>query len=411
MWRALPLPVLLFAVALGAPSQAPQPAGQVASTKIYRWDRVRRGANLFNRVERPERLRAARAAGMTLVRLAPNKWLNGRPERELGDFLLGPRGRFTGIPPRDLDRLRTILDEAGAAGLDVVLTMLSLPGSRWAQHNGGIEERRIWTDPRAQEDAIRFWVELATALRAHPAVAAYNIRNEPSPERAAVPLADWHTGDYEAWYSRVRGTSADLNLFYARVVAAIRRADPDTPVVLDAGFYATPWAFKVLEPIADDRVIYSFHMYEPYAFTNAKNAGTYRYPGRIPVGETANPGDGTDWDRARLERFLQPVADWQRRHAIPSSRILAGEFGVVRTHVGAEEYLRDLIAIFEARRWHWAFYGYREDEWPAMDYELGTGRVPAAWWQAHGRGTIPDAAAVYRPNSLWQMLERAVQDR
>lgn len=410
MWRALPLLILLLAAVSGALSQAPRPA-EPSPSKIARWDRTRRGTNLFNRVERPERLRAARSAGITLVRLAPNKWLNGRPERELGDFLLGPRDRFAGIPPRDLGRLREVLDEAGALGLDVVLTMLSLPGSRWAQHNGGVEERRIWTDARAQDDAIRFWVELASALRDHPAVAAYNLRNEPSPERAAVPLPDWYSGNYEAWYRTVRGTPADLNRFYARAVAAIRRVDPDTPIVLDAGFHSTPWAFEILEPVADDKAIYSFHMYEPYAYTNAKNKGAYRYPGRVPVGETATPEKALDWDRAQLERFLRPVADWQSRHAIPSSRIFAGEFGVARTHGGAEAYLRDLITIFETHRWHWAFYAYREDEWPAMDYELGTGRAPEAWWQASQRGVVPDPTAIYRSNPLWQMLERAVQDR
>jgi hypothetical protein len=404
------LGIIALCSVAGALLPAPR-AAEAPVAKIARWDRVRRGANLFNAVERVERLRAARAAGITLVRLAPNKWLNGRSEQQRGDFLLGPRDRFDGIPPRDLARLREVLDDAHAAGLDVVLTMLSLPGSRWAQHNDGVEERRIWTDARVQDDAIRFWVDLASALRGHPAVAGYNIRNEPSPERAAVRLADWYTGDYAAWYARVRGTPADLNLFYRRVVAGIRRVDPDTPIVLDAGFHATPWAFEVLEPVPDDKVIYSFHMYEPYAFTNARNGGRYRYPGVVPVGETAAAGGGVRWDRARLEWFLQPVAEWQRRHRVPSSRVFAGEIGVVRTNPGATEYLRDLIDAIEGHRWHWAFYAFREDEWPAMDYELGTARVPWAWWQAQQRGVAPDPAEVYRPNALWHMLRNAVQDR
>jgi hypothetical protein len=287
--------------------------------------------------------------------------------------------------------------------------MLSLPGSRWSQQNGGVEERRLWTSDAAQDDAVRFWVELATALREHPAVIGYNIRNEPSPERAEPRLEDWYTGDYGAWYERVRGTPADLNRFYARVVTAIRRVDPDTPIVLDAGYYATPWAFEILAPVSDDKTIYSFHMYEPYAYTNPRNKGMWTYPGRIPVGESAGAGGALPWDRAALDAFLQPVVRWQRRHAIPSSRVFAGEFGVVRRHPGAAAYMSDLIAVFEAHGWHWAFYGFREDEWDAMDYELGTGRVPAAWWDAQKRGTMPDPAAVYRPNALWTLLTRAVR--
>jgi hypothetical protein len=152
-------------------------------------------------------------------------------------------------------------------------------------------------------------------------------------------------------------------------------------------------------------------VYEPYAFTNAKNKGKWRYPGPIPVGETASAADAIAWDRARLASLVEPVSDWERRHRIPSSRVFAGEFGVVRTNPGATDYLRDLIALFEERGWHWAFYGYREDEWDAMDYELGTGRTPWAWWQAQERGVPPDPEAVYRPNDLWRMLQQAVRDR
>jgi hypothetical protein len=401
VWCPLALLLVALLTSTVRPADAPP-------SKISRWDRVRRGANLFNREERVERLRAARAAGITLVRLAPNKWLNGRPLSAQGDFLVGPRDRFDGIPPSDLRRLREVLDEAHRAGLEVVLTMVSLPGSRWAQHNGGVEERRIWTSADAQADAIRFWVELATALRDHPAVIGYNIRNEPSPERVAPVLADWYTGNYAAWYRSVRGTPADLNQFYARVVAAIRRVDPETPIVLDSGFFATPRAFDVLEPVGDEKTLYSFHMYEPYAYTNPRNKGAYVYPGRIPIGESGTDEQAIVWNRDSLDRFLQPVLQWQQRNRIPSSRVFAGEFGVVRTHGGAAAYLRDLIDVFESHGWHWAFYGFREDEWPAMDYELGTGRVPAAWWEAEQRQVLPDPKAIYRPNELWTVLTTAL---
>ena len=361
-------PVLaVVALAASNPGSAP---------RIDFWNVQRRGANLFDQVERQERLAAAHAAGMSFVRLAPNKWLNGRPDRERGDFLLGPRDAFTGIPPRDLARLRDVLDQADAAGLKVVLTMLSLPGGRWRQHNGGVEERRIWTSFEAQRQAIAFWTRLARALKGHPAVAGLNIRNEPSPERVPPGLADWYTGDYAAWYARAKDTPADLNLFYRKVVAGIREVDPDVPIILDSGFYATPWAFTVLEPVADDKVLYSFHMYEPYAYTSPKNTGALRYPGPIPTGET-DDAPTVDWDRDEVERFLAPVAEWQRRYDVPATRILAGEFGVVRTHPGAEAYLGDVLSVLNAHGWHWAFYGFREDGWAAMDYELGTGRPPA----------------------------------
>ena len=50
------------------------------------WKEQKRGANFFTSVEKTERFKAAKEFGLQVIRLAPNKWLNGRPESELGDF-------------------------------------------------------------------------------------------------------------------------------------------------------------------------------------------------------------------------------------------------------------------------------------------------------------------------------------
>jgi hypothetical protein len=389
---------LLAGVALGASAPAPP---------ITFWNEQRRGSNLFNAVETPERLQAAKAFGNTWVRLAPNKWLNGRSAALEGDFLLGRPETFRGIDPADLRLLRLRLDDAEQAGLKVVLTMLSLPGSRWSQHNHDVEDRRIWSDATQQESAIAFWKELAAALRGHPALVGYNLRNEPSPELVKPRFHDWYTGDYEAWAKQVATTPADLNQFYRRTVKAIRSVDPDTPIVLDSGFFATPWGFKVLAPVDDDRTLYSFHMYEPGTFTGRLNRGRYRYPGPAPIGE-ADDAPTVHWDHAQLDTFLRPVADWQTRHGIPSSRIVVGEFGVYRRNAGAREYLRDLVRIFNRHRWHWAFYSFREDTWDGMDYELGDSQAKAPYFQAIERGRSP-GPDVYRPNPLAALLQAAVR--
>ena len=74
----------------------------------------------------------------------------------------------------------------------------------------------------------------------------------------------------------------------------------------------------------------------------------------------------------------------------PSNRIVAGEFGVNRKAPGATRYFKDLIQIFDEEGLHWAFYSWREDEWDAMDYELGTGNPGADYWKATGQGKEPD---------------------
>jgi sugar phosphate isomerase/epimerase len=378
------------------------------SSKIEFWDRQRKGANFFNIKEQPERFQAAKAFGIGLVRLAPNKWLNGRSEAELGDFLIGRPGSFKSINSSDVRLLKQVLDDADKCGMKVVITMLSLPGARWTQHNNNVEERKIWESFAEQEAAISFWRQLAGVLKDHPAVVGYNLRNEPSPELAKPRFPDWYTGDYEKWYRSVEGTPRDLNDFYKRVVSAIREVDQETPIVLDTGFYAAAWGIKVLKPLSDDKVIYSFHMYEPFAYTNFKNRKKFEYPGPVPTGEGDEPLV-VHWDGKKMSEYFQPVVDWQKKNGIPSNRVLVGEFGLYRSSVGAEKYLHDLIENFNSNKWHWCFYSFREDNWDGMDYELGKGSPPPAYWNAIEDGKIP-GPDVYAPNPLSDLLRNALKN-
>ena len=259
--------------------------------------------------------------------------------------------------------------------------MLSLPGARWKQHNNNVEERKIREDFTQQDVALSFWKPLAAELKGHPAIVGYNIHNEPSPEFIKPRLQDWYTENYPDWYKKVQGTPADLNLFYRKAVKAIREVDSETPIVLDSGFFGETWAFKILEPVADDKILYSFHLYEPYTYNSQFNKGRFTYPGKAPVGEL-DDAPVLLWNKKQLADFLVLVIDWQKRYGIPSNRIFVGETGVCRTNEGALTYLKDVIDLFNAQQWHWAFYLFREDTWDRMDYELGTEKPGELYWQA-----------------------------
>ncbi|MBP7826219.1 MAG: hypothetical protein KA236_06690 [Verrucomicrobia bacterium] len=62
-----------------------------------------------------------------------------------------------------------------------------------------------------------------------------------------------------------------------------------------------------------------------------------------------------------------------------------------------------MTELFERENWHWAFYGFREDEWDAMDYECGTEKLPWSYWKAVEAGEHPPFP--HRPNPLWDVLQ------
>ena len=232
----------------------------------------------------------------------------------------------------------------------------------------------LWQEFGYHAQSAAFWKDFAARLKDHPAVVGYNIVNEPHPERG-TGFNDFWWDDFIEWYAGVENSPADLNRFYASVVKAIREVDKETPIVLDSGLYATPWAFKYLKPIRDDKIIYSFHMAEPYNYTTRRiNKGRFSYPGVVAVEDGEGRRLEKNWNAGELERFLEPVAAWQKRSQESlQTGIFVGEFGCSRSVPGAATYLQTLISVFNKQRWHWAFYQFRADStWTERDYEYGT---------------------------------------
>ena len=351
-------------VAIGVLAGVPG-EGRAADLLAF-WDVPRNGANSFNR-EPPDAayFEALAASGASWVRLAFSKWDGaGR------DFLIGDADRYAGIPAADLDVLVRVLDDAHRAGLRVVVTPLSLPGARWQQQNGGKFDDRLWSERAYWDQAAVFWADLATELRAHPAVAAYNIVNEPAPERTQLLPENAPLADVRVFMSRHAGSTRDLPAFYEHVITALRLADELTPVMIDGGYFANPrhlasWPAHLSDP----RVLYAFHMYEPWLATSAANLRREE-PLRYPGVETEYAGTSLRWDEAAVRAHIDLAFDWADAQDLPPTRVVAAEFGCMRLWKDCGTYLGDVMEAIDGRGGHWAYYAFREDEWDGMDYEL-----------------------------------------
>ncbi|WP_342269490.1 cellulase family glycosylhydrolase [Rickettsia endosymbiont of Orchestes rusci] len=149
-----------------------------ADQKIAFWDEPKKGANIFNRQILQEDIKAAKNFGIAFIRLAPDKFISNNR-----DFLIGNVDNYTKLSEKDLKYLKEILDMFATEQMPVVLTMLSLPGSRWKQNNHDQDDLRIWEDIKFQKQAAKFWQDIALELKDHPAMIGYNILNEPHLER------------------------------------------------------------------------------------------------------------------------------------------------------------------------------------------------------------------------------------
>ena len=369
------------------------------------WETQRLGANGFLFKPGPEWFEAAGKLGLEFVRLSPDRW-----ESNERDFLIGDCDNFKKINSVDLAVLIEALDLATKNNVKIVLTMISLPGCRNKQLNNDKDDGRIWRDEKYHLQAFEFWRQLASAVKDHPSIVAYNPLNEPHPDRE-FGFGSVHDDGFKAWFDTIQGTPADLNRFNKRLVAAIREVDSETPIMIDGWEYASPGAFQYNQKLDDPNILYALHNPGPWHFAAFRiNKKRFSYPDKMPTGWI---GPTKEWKKTDLANLIKPVDEFAHQNSIPANRIIASEYWCDRRVGGVKAYLSDLINLYNSRGWHWSFYQYRSDgNWGGLDYELGTNpKLGYKFYRAIERGEDGEPFKKRHDNPLWRVISRNFQQK
>ena len=243
-----------------------------------------------------------------------------------------------------LDNLEDVLRWAGARGMKICVDLHSPPGGK----RPGDRAMNMFFEEKYADAFVETWKRIATRFKGNPAIYGYDLVNEPH-QKTPAPFSYWE--------------------LQRRGAEAVRAIDPHTPIVVESNLSDAPSAFRYLSPLAMDNVIYQVHCYRPGDYTHQGVRGN-------PVGAVwPDPAKGRD--REYLRKALQPVHDFQLRH---KARIYVGEFSAASYAPGAENYLRDCIALFEEYGWDWTYHAFREaDVWNVEKERNDAGKyVPAA---------------------------------
>jgi len=334
------------------------------------WEKKQRmGANSFlNKPPNQDYFDALAKYGGGWVRLTWSKWESASD----GIFLIGDPSNYVGLIEKDVATLKGVVEHARKSGVHVVLTPLSLPGAVWSQHNNDKIDDRLYSDKKYWAQSAAFWTDLARVFKDDPTVVAYNLLNEPAPERPVGYESGTRTENI-TWYEKHKGTARDLPALYNHIIAALRRVDPETPIMVDGGFYGNPEGFDYFpRGLEGKNVLYAFHMYQPWAATsvwNVRNGSKLIYPGSMRIW-----GKTQIWNAEAVARTIQKPIDWADKHGVDRSHIVMGEFGCHRYLKWCPIYMEDVLTVADEAGLHWAFYTFRSDNWGGMDYELGSGR-------------------------------------
>jgi len=235
--------------------------------------------------------------------------------------------------------LERAVDTSAARGLYTILDLHALPGGQnqhWHSDNP-THVAAFWEHPVLQDQVTEWWEAIAGRFAGNPAVAGYNLINEPaSPD-----------GDVLAGY-------------YARLAAAVRAADPRHILFLDGNRYGTDFATFARLAQTLDNVVFAVHDYALPGLVSPTNRPrpTSRADGGVYPGTTR----GEWFDRDVVEQTFLRRTEFMTRTGTP---VWIGEFGPLYTGdpaADAERYalLRDQLEIYDAHGAGWSLWTYKD---------------------------------------------------
>jgi hypothetical protein len=252
------------------------------------------------------------------------------------------------------------LDWCKAAGLQVILDLHRAPGYTF----NDLTRVPLFSDEALQQRLIDLWCAIARRYRGEGEYLTLELLNE-----IVLPSS-------EPW-----------NALATRLIAAIREIDPQRVIVVGGNYYNAADQMDQLRLPPDDRLVYTFHFYEPMIFTHQQAPWvpeTFEYG--LNVDYPAPAPDLTEFlaqkpqHRARLERFLdrrldrdllrealQPAFDFARDSGYS---IYCGEFGVIERapRESNRNWHRDFIDLLREQHVGRACWSYK-----LMDFGLVDG--------------------------------------
>jgi len=255
-----------------------------------------------------------------------------------------------------IEHLNRALGWCDKYGLNMILDLHKAPGYSFDSK----DENQLFSDPALQEVAIDIWRLLAREYKGR-------FRNEVI---------------FELLNEIVEPDSSRWNVLASKMVKAIREIDQERYIMIGGNNYNSCSDLQYIPKYDDDKIVYTFHFYEPFYFTHqkaywsAKSVGynqTLEYPGEYvnydefaknypQYYSTGLKEEGLN--KEAMRKYLQPAATFLEENDVP---LYCGEYGVIA------------LAPLESRiRWHRDFMSLLDEleigsgcwSYKEMDFEL-----------------------------------------
>ncbi len=141
------------------------------------------------------------------------------------------------------ERLQKAIDWCGEYGLNMILDLHKTYGFSF---DSGEKEDGFFEDEEFQERFYRLWEQFATRFGKYSDRLVFELLNEVTEKEYS-----------DAW-----------NRISVNCVKRIRAIAPDIRIIIGGYFNNSIMALKDIAPPVDDKIVYTFHCYEPLIFTH-----------------------------------------------------------------------------------------------------------------------------------------------
>lgn len=251
------------------------------------------------------------------------------------------------------ERVHRIIKWCEGCGLPAIIDLHKAYGYDF-NDAGNKEKNCLFTDAKVQDRFLRLWDSIAEDYSKYENV-AFELLNEVVEDENA-----------EGW-----------NRLIKRAVEVIRKHSKDTLIIYGGIQWNSAGTIRYLEKPADDRIVFTFHFYEPLVFTHQwahwmpvmQEIKTVHYPDKYEVykeksrilgkqGESVLARDYDEMNIAYLRDMVKVAVDSAREKGV---QLYVGEFGVI-DQAPQEDTLRwfkDVMTVFHEENIGYALWTYK----------------------------------------------------
>lgn len=249
-------------------------------------------------------------------------------------------------------------------GLHMLIDLHECFGYSFDPLKKDMDRKKFFYDEALQARFLKLWEKIAVRFKDYPELVAF----EPLNEVVLYEVAD-------AW-----------NQLIKKYISTIRAIAPETYLVIGGVLYNNVLTVKLLDPPADDHIVYNFHCYEPLIFTHQAAywmelmPSDYRisYPQEVSVyrSETTrilHETEGTLFlDEVKemgpdyFEIIFREALNVAEKYDVP---LYCGEYGVIdlADNHSKIRWLKDIHGAFDRHRIGRALWNYKEKDFGLVD--------------------------------------------